>query len=50
MLAVILVVITDIDHDRVALAFDHDVAIRKLHVSLVMGSVDHATLVVLRHV
>ncbi len=48
-LAVGLVVVADVDHRELALALDHDVAIRQLARALVVHAVDQAALRIIGH-
>ena len=47
MLAICLVVVADVDHRDMAIAFDYGVAIGKFHVPLIVRPIEHAALVVL---
>jgi hypothetical protein len=50
MLAICLVIVADVDHRDMAIAFDYGVAIRKFHVPLIVRPIEYAALVVLRDI
>jgi uncharacterized membrane protein YciS (DUF1049 family) len=50
MLAISLVIVADVDHRDMAIAFDYGVAIGQFHVPLIVRSIEYAALVVLRDI